>query len=392
MLKPPPRPPILGEPGTNPPRDAVEEASWDGGRLIVATFRSFDYGVGTGGFPSVTTFLSDGAVEVTSLGLRRRMAVQAGEALLVRGQDAAHGDRRLSGGRSHSADISTVTECSGLSTGTSSTENRMTQTDPFSDFKQRHKEMWASFTPTAIFTTPVAAHLVKFAGIASGETVLDVATGTGVVAITAARTGARVTGLDLTPPLLDQARQNARIARVEEVVWTEGDAEALPYPDASFDVVVSQFGHMFAPRPEVAVPEMRRVLKPGGRVAFATWPPEHLVGRMFAFVGRNSPPPASGRGATAAVGESRRHHRTAGRRLRGALLRSRHDELSGAQRRALSAVHGDIRRSDSETGRRTGRRSSEAHRDPRRIRCPDGSLLRRQPYTQDYLLTRAKAR
>ena len=79
MLKPPPRPPILGEPGTNPPRDAVEEASWDGGRLVVATFRSFDYGVGTGGFPSVTTFLSDGAVEVSSLGLRRRMAVQAGE-------------------------------------------------------------------------------------------------------------------------------------------------------------------------------------------------------------------------------------------------------------------------------------------------------------------------
>jgi len=170
----------------------------------------------------------------------------------------------------------------------------MTQTDPFSDFKQRHKEMWASFTPTAIFTTPVAAHLVKFAGIVSGETVLDVATGTGVVAITAARTGARVTGLDLTPPLLDQARQNARIARVEEVVWTEGDAEALPYPDASFDVVVSQFGHMFAPRPEAAVSEMRRVLKPGGRVAFATWPPEHIIGRMFAFVGRNSPPPPPG--------------------------------------------------------------------------------------------------
>jgi hypothetical protein len=79
MLKPPPPPPVLGAPGTNPPRDAVEEASWDGGRLVVATFRSFDYGVGTGGFPSVTTFLSDGGVEVSSLGLRRRMLVQAGE-------------------------------------------------------------------------------------------------------------------------------------------------------------------------------------------------------------------------------------------------------------------------------------------------------------------------
>ena len=80
LLKSPPRPPALGAPGTDPPRDAVEEASWDGGRLMVATFRSFEYGVGTGGFPSVTTFLSDGGVEVTSLGVRRRMLVQAGEA------------------------------------------------------------------------------------------------------------------------------------------------------------------------------------------------------------------------------------------------------------------------------------------------------------------------
>ena len=83
----------------------------------------------------------------------------------------------------------------------------------------------------------------------------------------------------------------AAIARVPDIVWTQGDAEDLPYPDASFDVVVSQFGHMFAPRPDVVVAEVRRVLKPGGRVAFATWPPEHFIGRMFAFVGRNSPPP-----------------------------------------------------------------------------------------------------
>jgi SAM-dependent methyltransferase len=103
-----------------------------------------------------------------------------------------------------------------------------------------------------------------------------------------------VTGLDLTPALLDQARENARIARTPHIVWTEGDAENLPYPDASFDVVVSQFGHMFAPRPEVAVAEMRRVLKVGGTLALATWPPEHFVGRMFAFVGRHSPAPPAG--------------------------------------------------------------------------------------------------
>jgi SAM-dependent methyltransferase len=165
----------------------------------------------------------------------------------------------------------------------------MTQ-DPYAELKQRQRIMWASFTPTAMFTTPVAGHLVRFAGIASREAVLDVGTGTGVVAITAARAGAKVTGLDLTPELLEQARLNSTIARQEQIIWTEGDAENLPYPDASFDVVLSQFGHMFAPRPEVAVAEMRRVLKPGGRIAFATWPPEHMIGSMFAFVGKYSPP------------------------------------------------------------------------------------------------------
>lgn len=170
----------------------------------------------------------------------------------------------------------------------------MNPSDPFAELKRKQKEMWASFTPTAMFTTPVAGQLVKFAGIAPGEHVLDVGTGTGVVAITAARAGALVKGLDLTPELLEQARENARIAGTDEIEWTEGDAEHLPYPDGSFDVVLSQFGHMFAPRPDVVVAQMRRVLKPGGRIALATWPPEHFTGRMFAFVGRHSPPPPPG--------------------------------------------------------------------------------------------------
>jgi SAM-dependent methyltransferase len=162
--------------------------------------------------------------------------------------------------------------------------------DPFAAFKDRQREMWASFAPAATFTTPPAAHLVRFAGVAPGDAVLDVGAGTGVVAITAARAGARASALDLTPALLEAAREHARLAGFPEIDWVEGDAERLPYPDASFDVVLSQFGHIFAPRPEVAIAEMRRVLKSSGRIAFATWPPDRLVGKLFQFIGRNSPP------------------------------------------------------------------------------------------------------
>ena len=166
--------------------------------------------------------------------------------------------------------------------------------DPVAAFKTRQKETWAlgNFGEVAVFTAIPAGHLVRFAGIRPGQTLLDVACGTGVVAVTAGRLGARVTGLDLTPELLEQARDNGRRAGLAEAVWKEGDAESLPFPDASFDAVLSQFGHMFAPRPEQAVAEMLRVLKPGGRLAFATWPPEQFVGRSFALSARYVPPPA----------------------------------------------------------------------------------------------------
>ena len=106
--------------------------------------------------------------------------------------------------------------------------------------------------------------------------------------------GERIRTSTSRPELLEHARENEKIAACGAVEWTEGDAERLPYPDQSFDVVLSQFGHMFAPRPDVALAEMRRVLKPGGRIAFATWPPEHFVGRFFALVARHSPPPPEG--------------------------------------------------------------------------------------------------
>lgn len=165
--------------------------------------------------------------------------------------------------------------------------------DPITQFKDNQRKAWATFAPTELYTSQAAAKLVAFAQLKPGERVLDVACGTGVVALTAARGGAQVTALDLTPELIVRARENAAIMGVD-VAWHEGDAEALPFPDASFDVVLSQFGHMFAPRPEVAVREMLRVLRPGGVIAFSTWPPELYTGRLFSLVGRYLPPPPPG--------------------------------------------------------------------------------------------------
>jgi ubiquinone/menaquinone biosynthesis C-methylase UbiE len=177
-----------------------------------------------------------------------------------------------------------------------------TTADPFAALKEKQRESWAFFTPVEAFTAPPAAHLVRVARVVAGQRALDVGCGTGVVSLSAARMGAEVTGLDLTPALLERAKENAALAELK-IDWREGDVEALPFADASFDVVLSQFGHMFAPRAEVAIGEMLRVLKPNGKLAFATWPPEHFVGRFFALVSRYSPPPPAGMSPPPAWGD-----------------------------------------------------------------------------------------
>ncbi|MGH7737350.1 MAG: class I SAM-dependent methyltransferase [Candidatus Tyrphobacter sp.] len=174
--------------------------------------------------------------------------------------------------------------------------------DPFAEFKEMQRRGWPHFVPVEAHTTQAAAQLVRRAGVRSGQRVLDVACGTGVVALTAARLGANVTGLDLTPELLERARENAAIAQTS-IEFLEGDAEALPFGDGAFDVVLSQFGHIFAPRPDVALSEMLRVLRPGGTVAFSTWPPHTFVGRTFTLLSRYLPPPPKGVVSPALWGE-----------------------------------------------------------------------------------------
>ena len=122
--------------------------------------------------------------------------------------------------------------------------------------------------------------------VPAGALVLDVACGTGNLAIPLAKRGARVTGVDIAPNLLEQARERAADEELE-ISFEEGDAEQLAYPDASFDAVVSMFGAMFAPQPERVVAECARVLRPGGLLAMANWTPGGLAGRMFQVTARH---------------------------------------------------------------------------------------------------------
>jgi SAM-dependent methyltransferase len=137
---------------------------------------------------------------------------------------------------------------------------------------------------------PEAESFVARMELEPGARVLDIACGTGNVTIPLARRGARATGLDMMPHLLEEAR--ARAAREGlPIRFDEGFAETLPYPDGSFDVLVSMFGIMFSPLPATVVSEMARVLRPGGRLALANWTPSGFGGKMSALVGRYLPPP-----------------------------------------------------------------------------------------------------
>jgi SAM-dependent methyltransferase len=152
----------------------------------------------------------------------------------------------------------------------------------YEGIKQGHRAMWAvgDYPSVAKRIEAVADVLAERVGAAPGLSLLDVATGSGNVALAAAAVGAVVTGLDITPELLEVARRRAAEAGAQ-IEFLEGDAEQLPFADGSFDLVTSCFGVMFAPRQQVAANELLRVARPGGSIAVSAWTPEGLVGQQF---------------------------------------------------------------------------------------------------------------
>jgi ubiquinone/menaquinone biosynthesis C-methylase UbiE len=162
--------------------------------------------------------------------------------------------------------------------------------------KARHRTLWASgdYARVAAELIPgLGPELVDAAGVTAGQDALDVAAGAGNAAVPAAVTGARVTASDLTPELFDAGRR-AAAARGVEITWTEADAEALPFDDAGFDVVLSCVGAVFAPRHEMTAREMLRVCRPGGTLAMINWTPEGFIGNLLRTLGPYAPPPPPG--------------------------------------------------------------------------------------------------
>lgn len=175
-------------------------------------------------------------------------------------------------------------------------EATMTMTVEIQELKAAHRATWASGDYAAVaeaFVRDVGLTAVAKAAIAPGAEVLDVATGSGNAAIPAALAGARVTGLDLVSELLDAGRELARDAGVA-IDWVEGDAEALPFPDARFDTVLSVLGVQFAPRHEVTARELVRVTRPGGAIVLACWTPSGFIGQLFKTMAPYLPKPPAG--------------------------------------------------------------------------------------------------
>lgn len=170
----------------------------------------------------------------------------------------------------------------------------MTTTAEMSALKTRLKATWESgdYGVFAKYLEKGALEFFDRLNIPAGTRLLDVGCGAGQLALPAARRGIKVTGLDLAANLIQQATAKAA-AEGLTIRFDEGDAEDLPYPDASFDVVMSLIGSIFAPRPELVASEMLRVCRPGGKIIMGNWTPEGHIGQMFKVIGTHVPPPSN---------------------------------------------------------------------------------------------------
>ena len=158
--------------------------------------------------------------------------------------------------------------------------------------RQRQQQTWATgdFSMVGASQVIVGEMLCEAVELHAGQDVLDVATGAGNTALAAARRGCRVTGIDFVPALLERGRERAAAERLR-VSFLEGEAEKIPFPDSSFDAVLSTFGAMFAPDPKLAADELLRVCRPGGKIGMANWTPQGMIGEMFRIVRAAAPPP-----------------------------------------------------------------------------------------------------
>ncbi|WP_127819564.1 class I SAM-dependent methyltransferase [Microbacterium sp. CPCC 204701] len=177
-----------------------------------------------------------------------------------------------------------------------STTARVTATEEDRALKAKHAAMWASGSYTTVVEEvvhPLGGILVEAIDVQPGQRVLDVAAGTGTSAIPSARRGAEVVATDLTPELL-RVGQAAAETEGLELTWQTADAEALPFADAEFDVVMSSIGVMFAPHHELAADELVRVCRPGGTIGVLSWTPSGFIGQLFATMKPYAPPPPPG--------------------------------------------------------------------------------------------------
>ena len=165
----------------------------------------------------------------------------------------------------------------------------MTRTTPKPT--DRIQEEWTigSYSTLARTFLAMAAELVDAAGVGPRDRVLDVACGTGNVALTAHRRGADVTGVDITPAMLDAARERAAVIDAD-VDWEAGDATALPFEDDAFDATLSCLGHMFAADADAAATELVRVTRPGGRIAYTSWTPQSAIAAVMKVLSEHLPP------------------------------------------------------------------------------------------------------